>query len=64
MINFKKIPAIQVMKGTMSQNLKFQLRNGMWKRNMPGSLQAILPCIVGELAGGGSVAIPVGDSDM
>ena len=29
-----------------------------------GSLQTILLCIVGELAGGGSVAVAVGVSDM
>ena len=56
------------MKGNWSQNLRFWLRNCLKlpveKNLIFGSLQTILLCIVLELAGGGSVAVAVGISDM
>ena len=50
------------------QNVQFWLINGLelplGEKLTFGSLQTILLCIVGKLAGGGSVAVAVGVSDM
>ena len=52
------------MNGKWSQNLQFCLRNCLklpsGKKWMFGSVQTILLFVVGELVGGGSVAVPVG----
>ena len=57
-----------VLKGHLSQNLKYWLRNGLklarGEKLIFGSSQTILLCIVGELAGRGSPAVAVGVSDM
>ena len=39
-------------------------QNALQKKLIIGSLQTILLCIIGELAGRGSVAVAVGASDM
>ena len=68
MIHYKKISYIIVMKGTRSRNLIFWVRNGfkssVEKKLVFGYLQAILLCIVGNLAGGAFVAVAVCVSDM
>ena len=64
---YKKISYIKVIKGEWFQNLPFWIRNGLKltrKKNICRSLSSILLCIVGELAGGGSVAVAVGVTDM
>ena len=52
------------MKGTLSQNYQFWFRNGLKLQVVFESLQTILLCIAGELAGGGSVPVAVGASGM
>ena len=53
------------MKGKWSQKLQFWLRNGLklprGRKLIRGSSQTILMCIMGELAGSGSVAVGVSD---
>ena len=60
MIDFKKIPSGKAMKGQWSQNVQLWLRNGL---KLAGNHPAEL-CIVGEIAGGGSMAVAAGVSDM
>ena len=54
------------MRGKWSQNVgsEIVLNPPLKKIFFSRSLQSILLCIVGELAGGGSVAVAVGVSDM
>ena len=56
------------MNGKWSQILQFWLRNDLklarGKKLIFGSVPTILVCIVGELAGGGSVDVAVGVCDM
>ena len=57
-----------MMKGKWSQNLKFWIKDEIklhiGKKIICGSSQTILLYIVEELAGGGSVTVAVGVSDM
>ena len=68
MIDYKNIPWWKVMKEECSQNLQLWLRNGLklprGKKLIAWSLQTILLCIVGELAGGGSMPVAVGVSGL
>ena len=60
MIHYKKIPQRKVMKRLWSQNGNF----GSDMVLICGSLQTILLCSFGELAGGRSIGLAVGVSDM
>ena len=58
---------IKYMKAKGRQNLQFKLRRllkSAHEKNTFGFLQTLLLCIVGEIAGGGSMALAVDASDM